>query len=77
MTRRLLLALLLLAAPVSAQQVGIPHRIFELPNGLRLIVHEDHSIPMAAVNVWYHVGAGYEEPGPTCLSMADVDRHLR
>ena len=66
MTRRLLCALLLLcAAPLSAQQVGIPHRTFTLPNGLRLIVHEDHSVPMAAVNVWYHVGSGYEEPGRT------------
>src|SRR5688500_4833391 len=66
MTRRLLCTLLLLcAAPLSAQQVGIPHRTFELPNGLRLIVHEDHSVPMAAVNVWYHVGSGYEEVGRT------------
>ncbi|MBW3628861.1 MAG: insulinase family protein [Gemmatimonadetes bacterium] len=65
MTRRLLCALLLSAAPLSAQQVGIPHRLFQLENGLRLIVHEDHSIPMAAVNVWYHVGAAYEEPGRT------------
>src|SRR5690606_35007257 len=37
----------------------------ELANGLRLVVHEDRSVPMAAVNVWYHVGSGYEEPGRT------------
>jgi zinc protease len=66
MTRRLLCSLFLLcAAPLSAQQVGIPYRMFELPNGLRLIVHEDHAIPMAAVNVWYHVGSAYEQPGRT------------
>ena len=67
MTRRLLCTLLLLlgAAPLAAQQVGIPHRTFTLPNGLRLVVHEDRSVPMAAVNVWYHVGSGYEEPGRT------------
>ena len=65
MTRRTLLALVLLATPGAAQDVGIPHRLYQLPNGLRLVVHEDHSIPMAAVNVWYHVGSGYEQAGRT------------
>ena len=65
MIRPLLCTLLLIcAAPLSAQ-VGIPHRMYTLPNGLRLIVHEDRSVPIAAVNVWYHVGSGYEEPGRT------------
>ena len=36
-----------------------------LSNGLDVIVHRDHSIPMVAVNVWYHVGAKNEEPGKT------------
>ncbi len=36
-----------------------------LPNGLELILHEDHSIPLAAVNVWYHVGSKNETPGRT------------
>ena len=36
-----------------------------LPNGLEVILHEDHSIPLAAVNVWYHVGSKDEEPGRT------------
>ena len=36
-----------------------------LPNGLEVIIHEDHSIPLAAVNVWYHVGSKDEEPGRT------------
>lgn len=65
MLKRTILTLLLLATPAAAQEVGIPHRMFELENGLRLIVHEDRSIPLAAVNVWYHVGSGYEEPGRT------------
>lgn len=56
---------LALAVPAAAQDIGIPHQAFTLPNGLRLIVHEDHSVPMAAVNVWYHVGSGYEQPGRT------------
>jgi zinc protease len=65
MLKRLVCLLLLQAVPVAAQEVGIPHELYELDNGLRLIVHEDDAIPIAAVNVWYHVGSGYEEPGRT------------
>jgi len=36
-----------------------------LKNGLDVILHEDHSIPMVAVNVWYHVGSQNEVPGRT------------
>ena len=36
-----------------------------LPNGLRLIISEDHLAPVAAVNVWYGVGSKHEEPGRT------------
>jgi predicted Zn-dependent peptidase len=36
-----------------------------LPNGLRLIVAEDHLAPVAAVNLWYDVGSKHEEPGKT------------
>ena len=38
---------------------------FKLPNGLRVIMHEDHSTPMVAVNLWYHVGSKNEVPGKT------------
>jgi predicted Zn-dependent peptidase len=36
-----------------------------LPNGLRLIISEDHLAPVAAVNVWYAVGSKHEQPGKT------------
>jgi predicted Zn-dependent peptidase len=36
-----------------------------LPNGLRLIVAEDHLAPVAAVNVWYDVGSKHEVEGKT------------
>ncbi len=36
-----------------------------LPNGLRLIVAEDHLAPVVAVNVWYDVGSKHERPGKT------------
>ena len=36
-----------------------------LPNGLRLIVAEDHLVPVAAINLWYGVGSKHEVPGKT------------
>ncbi len=36
-----------------------------LSNGLDVILHEDHTIPVIAVNVWYHVGSKDEEMGKT------------
>jgi zinc protease len=38
---------------------------FKLGNGLRVIFHEDHSTPIVAVNIWYHVGSKNEVPGRT------------
>ena len=36
-----------------------------LPNGLRLIVAEDHLAPVVAINLWYDVGSKHEQPGKT------------
>lgn len=44
---------------------GIACEKFALPNGLEVILHRDNSLPLAAVNVWYHVGSKDEEPGRT------------
>jgi len=43
----------------------IPHQRFTLDNGLTLLVHEDHSVPVVAVNLWYHVGSRNEVRGRT------------
>jgi zinc protease len=66
----LLAAASLGAAPgLTAQQSStlpkLAYSEFRLPNGLRVILHEDHSTPIAAVNVWYHVGSKNETPGKT------------
>ena len=37
----------------------------QLSNGLNVILHEDHTIPLTAVNIWYHVGSKDEEVGRT------------
>jgi zinc protease len=65
MIKRIATLMALAALPAAAQEATIPHTTFDLPNGLRVIVAEDHSTPVAAVNVWYHVGSGYEQPGRT------------
>src|SRR5580704_7917799 len=36
---------------------------YQLPNGLTVILSEDHRLPQVAVNIWYHVGAANQTPG--------------
>src|SRR3989442_3644909 len=50
---------------LSAQSLRVHYRTFTLPNGLLVIVHEHHSVPVVAVNMWYHVGSSDEKPGRT------------
>jgi zinc protease len=68
--------LLLLPSSLSAQgsALRVPYVIDTLPNGLTLIVHEDHSVPVVTTNVWYHVGSGDERPGRT--GFAHLFEHL-
>ena len=73
MTRRLtLLVGLVIALGVAAatlQAAVHPPRLeyqnLTLPNGLRVILSEDHSTPIVHVSVWYHVGSKNERPGRT------------
>jgi len=65
----------LAAVPLAAQTpVDIPYERFVLPNGLTVLVHEDHKAPIVAVNVWYHVGSKNERPGRT--GFAHLFEHL-
>lgn len=52
----------------------LPYSKRTLPNGLDVIVHEDHQLPMVAVNIWYHVGSKNERPGRT--GFAHLFEHL-
>jgi zinc protease len=45
-----------------------------LSNGLEVVIHEDHALPIVAVNVWYHVGSKNEVPGRT--GFAHLFEHL-
>jgi len=55
-------------APAAGSAGAIPELRFEkyaLPNGLEVILHEDHHVPQVVVDVWYKVGSKDEEPGRT------------
>src|SRR6266852_1095603 len=67
---------LALTTPVLAQspKIELPYTQFTLPNGLRVILHEDHSVPLVTVNMWYHVGSSRERPGRT--GFAHLFEHL-
>jgi len=52
-------------AEANVEDLRITHETFVLDNGLSVIVHEDPSVPVVAVNVWYHVGSGMEQRGKT------------
>ena len=63
------------AAPaITTSQDEIAYEEFTLPNGLRVVVHEDHSVPKVAVAVWYHVGSMNEPDGKS--GYAHLFEHL-
>jgi len=54
--------------------MNIPFTKHTLANGLDVLIHEDHSVPIVAVNLWYHVGSKNETPGRT--GFAHLFEHL-
>src|SRR3954463_8388314 len=60
--------------PSLVKEVAIPHTMFRLPNGLTVIVHEDHKAPVVAVSTWYNVGSKDEPKGKT--GFAHLFEHL-
>ena len=54
--------------------IDIPYTQFTLPNGLRVIVHEDRKAPVVSVAIWYHVGSKDEPAGKT--GFAHLFEHL-
>src|SRR5574338_1732121 len=72
----LLVAALLQApqAPAAGPRLEVPFTQFTLPNGLHVILHEDHTVPLLTVNVWYDVGSAREKPGRT--GFAHLFEHL-
>src|SRR5262245_25276001 len=71
------------AAPARAQtpapaaspgKIEVAYTQFTLPNGLHVILHEDHSVPIVTVNTWFNVGSAREKPGRT--GFAHLFEHL-
>lgn len=50
---------------LSAQSVTFKFEEYDMPNGLHVILHEDHTVPLVAVTVNYHVGSKNENPERT------------
>jgi len=64
----------LLAQAPAPVPLAVAYEQFTLRNGLNVILHRDASVPIASVNVWYHVGSANERPGRTGL--AHLFEHL-
>jgi zinc protease len=71
--RKGFVAALVLGASVAALAQGdgklklpeLKYETYTLPNGLKVITHEDHRLPLVAVDLWYHVGPLNEREGRT------------
>ncbi len=79
--QQLLVSFLLLSASLSsladeglATQVDLDYERFQLPNGLTVLVHSDHSTPTVFVGMWYGVGSKDEPEGKT--GFAHLFEHL-
>ena len=71
--KRILLTALL-ASWLGDGRLAVSYTQFRLPNGLTVILHEDHSVPAVTVNTWYDVGSAREKPGTT--GFAHLFEHL-
>ncbi len=62
------------AAQTAPAKLELPYTQFTLANGLTVILHEDHAVPLVSTNMWYHVGSAREKPGRT--GFAHLFEHL-
>ncbi|HKE46735.1 MAG TPA: pitrilysin family protein [Rhodanobacteraceae bacterium] len=62
------------ASATAPDTIDIPFTRFTLPNGLTVVVSEDHKAPVVAVSVWYHIGSADEPDGKT--GFAHLFEHL-
>src|SRR3954471_22334508 len=62
------------AVAAAPDTIDIPFTRFTLPNGLTVVVSEDHKAPVVAVSVWYHIGSADEPARKT--GFAHLFEHL-
>jgi predicted Zn-dependent peptidase len=60
--------------PRAEMNFPLEVEVFTLPNGLRVLLQEDHRTPLVAVNLWYHVGSRDDPPGRS--GFAHLFEHL-
>jgi len=60
------------SVPTHAPEIRFER--YKLPNGLEVLLHEDHKLPIVAVDIWYHVGPIKERAGRT--GFAHLFEHL-
>jgi len=58
----------------AARAQSVPYEKYQLPNGMTVILHEDHALPTVTINTWYRVGAQDEPPGRS--GFAHLFEHL-
>jgi predicted Zn-dependent peptidase len=72
-----------LAADTVPGAPRFPLERYRLANGLEVLLHEDHTVPLAYVSVWYHAGSGVDLPGKSGLAhlcehmMFEGSRHVK
>lgn len=73
--KKIILFTLLYASILTAQdKIFVEYKRHVLPNGLNVILHEDHTTPTVSVNLLYFVGSGHEKVGRT--GFAHLFEHL-
>ncbi len=72
--RRLFAFLFALALALPSLAQDVKYEKYTLDNGLTVILHEDHTIPVATINLWYRVGAKEEPRGRS--GFAHLFEHL-
>ena len=72
--KRIGIGFLLLAGSLPALAQKVKFTEFDLSNGMRVVLHEDHTAPIVVTSVMYHVGSKDEVPGHT--GMAHFFEHL-
>src|SRR5213082_991020 len=63
-----------LTVSAAVRPPKLQYEITTLPNGLTVVMEEDHSTPIVHVQLWYHVGSKNEKPGRT--GFAHLFEHL-
>ncbi len=62
---KLILFFVVIFSISKSDDLNLKYEKYILPNGLQVILHQDNSVPLVAVNIWYHVGSAREKVGRT------------